>query len=186
MTVIPRHITSPVPIADGGTGETSAPDAIEALGVGPTDSPTFVAINLGDTNLSDYKEGTFAPTVTLVGGTGNTVPQYTTNTGRYTRIGNRVFFNIELADDGGDEGAGTGQIRIALPIQSSASQPADVCFGHVFNNTSDFANVKGYIGPSSTTIRLSYASSLTSNASITGDLQNNATRFIRIGGSYEV
>jgi hypothetical protein len=62
--------------------------------------------------------------MTLVGGAGNTVPVYSTNTGRYTRVGNTIFVNVYLTGDGGAEGAGTGQINIALPITASASFPA--------------------------------------------------------------
>jgi hypothetical protein len=76
------------------------------------------------TNPLVYIENTWTPVVTLVGGAGNTVPVYTTNDGRYTRIGNRVFYDIYLTGDGGAEGAGTGQIYVSLPIAASASQRA--------------------------------------------------------------
>lgn len=69
---------------------------------------------------------TYAPTVTLVGGTGNTVPVYSSNLGRYLRMGNLVYVDINLSGDGGDEGAGTGQLNIALPVQAGASINGDV------------------------------------------------------------
>lgn len=68
-----------------------------------------------------YEEGTFTPTVTLVGGAGNTVPVYSTNTGRYIRNGNQVSVEILLTGDGGAEGAGTGVINVALPFTANAT-----------------------------------------------------------------
>jgi len=143
------------------------------------------SINLGDTVLSDYKESTFAPTVTLVGGAGNTVPVYTTNTGRYTRIGNRVFVDIELTGDGGAEGAGTGAFNIALPITvfASAANKLIQC-GHVSNGASIYG-ILGYITVSATTVELYYING-TALTGVTGALQNDASRLVRLSFWYEV
>ena len=48
---------SPLPISEGGTGKNTAANAIENLGVGATDTPTFAGINLGDENLNNYELG---------------------------------------------------------------------------------------------------------------------------------
>lgn len=58
------------------------------LGVGTADTPTFAAINLGDTNLSDYAESTWTPVVADAASGGNTATG--TFTGVYTRIGREV------------------------------------------------------------------------------------------------
>ena len=136
--------------------------------------------------VGTYLESTFTPTVTLVGGAGNTVPVYSTNTGRYTRVGNKVFVNILLSGDGGAEGAGTGQLTIALPISSSASQAAiDVPAGIGLNNATS-SQLYVTLAASSATMSLkSYATDGTF-AAYTGDSQNNATRSIGLSFSYEV
>lgn len=53
-------LVTPVSIANGGTGSTTAADAAEALGVGITDSPQFTGIELGhatDTTLTRPSAG---------------------------------------------------------------------------------------------------------------------------------
>jgi hypothetical protein len=68
------------------------------------------------TLFSDYEEGTFTPTIkgTTSAGTGT----YTTQTGRYTKIGDRVLFDIVLS---WSAHTGTGNMRIAgLPYTPQA------------------------------------------------------------------
>lgn len=129
---------------------------------------------------------TFTPTVTLVGGAANTVPQYSTNTGRYTQIGNRVFVDIYLTGDGGNEGAGTGTLNIALPVASSASYPTSLIpCGYALNNVTE-SELYGQIGGGATTIALNYFNLISTTAAFTGAAQNNATRTIRLSFCYEV
>jgi len=187
MPIIPKNPSNiPVPVTEGGTGSTTAPNAAEALGVGATDTPTFAGVNLGDENLNDYDEGTFTPTVTLVGGAGNTVPEYTTNLGRYTRIGRMCFATIKLAGDGGDEGAGTGRMNIALPFTSANT-------GQTINQTQGYLANGGVtnvgiieISPSGNVLQLSYFDTITSFSQYLGSHQDNAGRFIILNFSYEV
>lgn len=162
-----------------GTGEARFGGLVRAIS----------GINLaasGQTTLTNYLESTFSPTVTLVGGAGNTVPQYSTNTGRYTRIGNRVFVDVYLTGDGGNEGAGTGQINIALPITASASHSAgEFLAGTILNNTNTNP-LTGVISGSATTIALSLFNAINTKITAKGQDQNNATRAIRLKFSYEV
>lgn len=140
----------------------------------------------GQTNLTNYLESTFTPTLTLVGGAGNTVPQYSTNTGRYTRIGNRVFVDAYLTGDGGNEGAGTGQINIALPITASASHSSgEFLAGTILNNTNTNL-LTGVISGGATTIALSLFNAINTEVTAKGQDQNNTTRAIRLKFSYEV
>ena len=70
----------------------------------------------GDT-LTMYDEGTFTPTV--VGTTTAGSATYSPQVGRYTRVGNRVLFSINLAWSGH---TGTGNMRISgLPFTSNSS-----------------------------------------------------------------
>jgi len=75
--------------------------------------------------------GSFVPTVTLVGGAGNTVPIYTNNIGRKITVGKIVFYDIFLSVDGGAEGAGTGVINIALDntIGTNQADSPQMCGG---------------------------------------------------------
>lgn len=152
-------------------------------------------------NISmDYTATTFAPTVTLVGGTGNVVPTFTTNEGRYTKIGRIVFVDVYLyADyDYGDAtglGAGTGRINIALPIQASASHAPMNCpaGSYYVNNKAPSPSpaerpIYGAIDPSGSAIQLAVRSSSTTNIpDLTGDSFSNApARRIRLKFFYEI
>ena len=133
-----------------------------------------------------YIEGTFSPTVTLVGGAGNTVPVYSTNTGRYTRIGNRVFVDIYLTGDGGNEGASTGAFTVAIPIASSASHPTSYFPVGFFANAAAEDPLWGQIVAGASVIDFAYEDVLNNFLAMTGAEQNNATRTVRLKFSYEV
>lgn len=128
----------------------------------------------------------FTPTVTLTGGVGNTVPVYSTNSGRYTRIGSRVFVDVYLSGDGGAEGAGTGTINVALPIAASASFQGDTIPGGSARNGAAEYNLQVDIEPSATTALLTYFDTATNRSTFTGALQNDTLRFIRLSFNYEV
>jgi hypothetical protein len=133
------------------------------------------------------RSGTFTPAVSLVGGAGNTVPVYSTNIGRYTRVGNRVWVDIHLSGDGGAEGAGSGVINIALPFVTSASFPLDTFpAGIMRNGTSEYQIYCEIQSAPSTTVRLNYIDAISNMLVTQGALQNNAIRFIRLQFSYEV
>ena len=74
--------------------------------------------------LNWYEEGTWTPTA--AGGTTAGTATYSIQVGRYTRIGNRVFFSCRIEYTGG---TGTGVMRInGLPFTSaSISDYLDVC-----------------------------------------------------------
>jgi hypothetical protein len=138
------------------------------------------------TNPLVYIENTWTPVVTLVGGAGNTVPVYTTNDGRYTRIGNRVFYDIYLTGDGGAEGAGTGQIFISLPIAANANYGQGyVPVGRSTNGSAVYLLFGRIVGGESD-LRLGYLDSIGTANNFTGANQNNTTRAIRVHGCYEV
>lgn len=140
----------------------------------------------GQSTLSNYTESTFTPTVTLVGGAGNTVPVYSTNTGRYTRIGNRVFVDVYLTGDGGAEGAGTGVFNVALPITAGVSHPTSYfpCGFAINGATND--EIWGQIPASNTTIAVAYFNTISTLVDFTGADQNNTTRTLRLKFSYEL
>lgn len=129
----------------------------------------------------------YTPTVTLVGGANNTVPVYSTNYGRWCRIGNLVHVAVRLSGDGGNEGAGTGRINVALPVAASANgNSAEIAGGgYTQNTTNNWANYVS-ISASASTAQLAHSTSATAIAVTTGDDQNNASRTIRLHFWYEV
>jgi hypothetical protein len=85
--------------------------------------------------LDRYEIGTFSPTYTFGGG--NTGLTYTTQIGRYTRIGDTVYIAVSLTVN--SNGSSTGSAVLAgLPFASSASQPGGFAIGEEQSIT--FAN----------------------------------------------
>lgn len=89
--------------------------------------------SLSDTGIEYYAEGTFSPTVagSTTGGTGT----YTTQYGKYTRIGNIVHFTLSVA---WSAHTGAGYILInGLPFAASAdsSQPINAAISSVSAGT---------------------------------------------------
>lgn len=140
----------------------------------------------GQSTLSNYTEGTFTPTVTLVGGAGNTVPVYSTNTGRYTQTGRIVYVDVYLTGDGGAEGAGTGVFNVALPVTASASNPTSYFPCGIFVNGTAEDPVWGQITAGGTTISLVYEDVLNNLLDMTGAEQSSTTRTVRLKFFYEV
>lgn len=169
-----RAAGTDVPITDGGTGASTL--------------PTGVLIGAGTgaiTALTNTPWATFAPTVTLVGGAGNTAPVYSTNTGRYRQIGDLVFVDIYLTGDGGAEGAGTGTFNIALPVTAGASTPTEITpMGFMVNGATSY-NTFGQIAPSATTVLLVLQTLVTTFGTMTGADQNSTTRTVRLKFFYE-
>lgn len=131
---------------------------------------------------------TYSPTVTLAGA-GN-VPVYVTNSGQYLTVGKIVFVTIYLAGDGGTDGSGSTQLRIALPVTASANNTAGyVSMGAgadaAFPGTGNF-HILGRIGGSSTYVELALFSGATTTAYMTGGDQTSASRYIRLNFFYQI
>lgn len=180
----------PQSIGSAGTGY----DILQSNGAGSnpswTSTPTLGSVLLGgpgstQTALNYYKEGTFTPTVSLVGGAGNTTPVYTTNSGRYTRIGNKVNIVVALDGDGGAEGAGTGAISIDLPFTVSASQKGTLVIAGYFKNVTQYVCYV-LVGASGTIATVYIQETATSVVVATGDHQNQSDRTISLDFWYEI
>jgi len=152
-----------------------------------TATPTLTSINLGGSTLSNYLVSTWTPIVTLVGGAGNTVPVYTTNTGVYTRIGNVVYVDILLSGDGGAEGAGTGQITISLPIAASAlNSGAGIGVSGAGLNSTSRQQLFPSISSGASTASIFYWSAINTYVPLTGADQNNTARSLALHFFYFV
>jgi hypothetical protein len=101
-----------------------------ANGTGITFPATQSASSDANT-LDDYEEGTFTPTV--VGSSTAGTATYSNQIGRYTKIGNRVLFNIRVTYT---SGTGTGNLRVAnLPFAVNASAANGAVSTYVINIT---------------------------------------------------
>jgi hypothetical protein len=74
-------------------------------------------------HLDDYEEGTWTPSITQ----GITSPTYTTNTGKYTKVGNVVYFAIRVLVSSGT--ANSSQIQMSLPFTSASFPRGSASFG---------------------------------------------------------
>ena len=83
--------------------------------------------------LDDYEEGTFTPVI--IGSTTTGTATYSSQNGKYTKVGNRVFWEIYIDWTGG---TGTGNLRVSgLPFTISialATYPA-ASIAYVYNVT---------------------------------------------------
>jgi len=130
---------------------------------------------------------TFAPTVTLVGGAGNTVPVYSTNLGRYQKRGTTVFVDVYLTGDGGDEGAGTGVINIALPVTAGSNVNGNGAgiTGYVLNGADNMI-CNGTIAQSADVMSLKVWTSIKVFGDLTGADQDDNARTIHLHFWHEV
>jgi|TARA_R110000850_G_scaffold276498_2_gene418736 hypothetical protein len=133
------NVTAAGALMDSEMTDIAAVKAINQ-GVATTDSPTFVnltatsGINLGGTaaanKLDDYEEGTFTPTI--FGSTTTGTPSYSSQVGDYTKIGDRVLFNILVQLSSGANTLG-GDVKIGgLPF-TAGSQSSPCSIGQAAN-----------------------------------------------------
>ena len=114
-------------LSNDGTLELHSENLKVAAGKGIDFSNSSNATGMTSELLNDYEEGTFTPTVTSVGGTGIVYTPNASDSGRYTKIGRSVFFQVRLA------GTYTGSfsyIRVALPFAATNSNPDGVVSGY--------------------------------------------------------
>lgn len=128
--------------------------------------------------LDDYEEGTFVPTVigTTTAGTGT----YTAQVGRYTKVGNRVYFTISII---WTAHTGTGNIQIgSLPFTpiTITNYPTALSFGASNLTYSD--QVFAYVNSGLPTIAISTFST----GSALTPLAMDTAASIYVSGHYEV
>ena len=135
---------------DDGLPDLTMPFAIRSVmaAMAPGASPTFSAVNLGDTALSDYKESTFTAVLSDAASSGNDSP--TGGTANYTRIGRMVWCSVRFLNiDTTGMTAGNDLYCTGLPFAVNA-----VSFGSasVFASQLTFTGQLG-IALSGTTLR---------------------------------
>jgi len=90
--------------------------------------------------LNDYEEGTFVPNIA------GTTPTYTTQIGRYTKIGNRVLFTIRLTIN--NAGNGSDSVIYGLPFANTSTAPCPTVVGYFANLKTNAAFLTGYVDQS--------------------------------------
>jgi hypothetical protein len=178
-------------LAAAVTGETGSGALVFAT------SPTLItptlgvasatSINFGGGALANYIPWTsYTPTVTSSVG-GDTIPVYTTNSALYSRIGDTVFIQVFLTGDGGAEGNGSGDLRIALPVAVGASDLGILRGNGIRLNNATYYTILANPVVGQSYFRLFYIDPATNTQNVvTPTLQNNATRTIQISFFYRV
>lgn len=118
------------------------------------DAVKFPATQVASSNvntLDDYEEGTWTPAFTPASGSGIT---YSTQVGRYTKIGNFVFAQAHLILS--SLGTASGTISITLPFSSAnvSSMYSTVQLSYWAVTTTSINNAGGYVAPNSTTLQI--------------------------------
>lgn len=168
--------TGAVPIEQGGTATTSLPTGF-LIGAGTG------AI----TALTNVPWANYTATLTLVGGAGNTVPVYASTVSRYSQVDKRVLVHCRFNGDGGDEGAGTGKLTMALPVNAGANWKGGALLIGTFINgsSSTVTPIWGSISANGSTISFNKFTAYNTIADMTGADQNNTTRTIDVAFWYE-
>lgn len=121
-----------------GTGDPedlTATQARTVLGLATTDSPTFLALTLTNgqivfpatqvpsanaNTLDDYEEGTWTPTLTFAT-PGDLSVVYSARVGAYTKVGNRIFFDVFVASSTFTHTTASGNLMITgIPFTVAA------------------------------------------------------------------
>lgn len=105
------------------TGNITATASVAVGGATPTAGagvafPATQSASANVNTLDDYEEGTFTPGVSFGGGT--TGITYTSQIGNYTKIGNRVFFQLRVQLSAKGSSSGSALIT-GLPFTSEAT-----------------------------------------------------------------
>jgi hypothetical protein len=135
--------------------------------------------------LDDYEEGTWTPAITgaSVSGTGQT---YTTQQGRYTKIGNIVYVNLLI--DASSIGTASGSMRVSLPYTAAdtagSQQALSIAQVNSLNLSAGYSWITGLVIDNSSYLQIqSHGDAV---GSISMDIADfGGTLFLCVSGSYE-
>jgi hypothetical protein len=154
------------------------------LTVGQIKFPPSQSASADANTLDDYEEGTFTPTLTFGGNSVGTT--YTTQVGAYTKIGNRVFFDLNIILS--NKGSSTGLAAVGgLPFSSSATDPSS--FPSLILDQVDLNVAGGFHSPGGdtdgATIILYEQGDNVNSANLTNADFGNTSR-VNVSGAYRV
>ncbi len=145
---------------------------------------SFTSVTLGaGTVLANYVEGTFTPTLISTGGGS---PTYGVQVGFYTRIGNRVLFNLKLTISALNTlAAGTLNIG-GMPVTSNATANNAPVLAVQANNLGATAvtTITCSVVTNSTTLALGKYAAGSNSALTQGDI--TGTAIFNVAGHYQV
>jgi hypothetical protein len=145
----------------------------EKIRIIPTGGITFNGDTAAANALDDYEEGTFTPTI--AGSTTAGTATYTTQVGRYTKIGRQVSCQIDL---GYNSGTGTGDLTVTgLPFADTTSANPAATIGYLDGITLTALNyAMAYLA--STTTRIDFVQIPTGGGALTSVAYDAAGRII--------
>lgn len=175
--------TEVVPVVQSGTTKKATIDQILAPASGK--GIDFSAAG-GDT-LKMYDEGTFTPTI--AGDSTAGTQTYVVQVGRYTRIGNRVYFNIRIVLSAKDAATAGSLIVAGLPFTSNntSSNFHAVAVSNIgfITMTALYTQITAHIEPNLTYISLGQVGSNNAFSYLQASAFAANTR-IALSGHYEV
>lgn len=143
-------VTGVLPTANGGTSVDIASAALP-LGSGQITFPATQNPSSDANTLDDYEEGSWTP---VIGGAGGTTGQtYTTQTGRYIKIGKNLtlWFRAVLSN----KGTITGNLEIqGLPFASANITTQTPVCPIQWTTTTLYALVQGIMSPNTSVIQI--------------------------------
>lgn len=102
------------------SGNTTTGNSTGGISVSPNANPSSVSSNINN-GIAYYSSSTWTPVA--IGSTSAGVGTYTAQAGKYTKIGDIVFYDFQLA---WSSHTGTGDLQITgLPITASPTEPQD-------------------------------------------------------------
>jgi hypothetical protein len=128
--------------------------------------------------LDDYEEGTFTPTIigTTTAGTGT----YSSQVGRYTKIGNRVYFSVAIT---WSAHTGTGNMKISgLPFTSVNTASGFNFLAVGANNLTYTSQLTAFVDVNATTASMATFASAGALTSLAID----TAATVYVSGHYEV
>ena len=139
--------------------------------------------------LDDYEEGTWTPAFTAESGSFGSIT-YSRRFGRYTKVGNRLYYQLELRTSAVTIGTASGNLFISgLPFTSNGGAGRSTgAVGYALSWGGDVP-LSCMLSPSSTSINLFSRGSVSGNDQATQCSHlstGGSNNFIVITGSYEV
>jgi hypothetical protein len=126
--------------------------------------------------LNWYEEGTFTPTLS-----GATTTTYTTQTGRYTRVGRLVTFQCELQINSVGNGSTTTFVLGTLP---NAGHFSTVSVGFFSSIATAVSSLFGYVNSGANSVTLN-STTIAATSSGSSAIFGNSARII-VSGQYSV
>jgi len=133
---------------------------------------------LTNSTLNDYETGTWTPTV---GGTAT----YTIQNGTYTKIGNRVYFSLDVQINSIGSGSTTSITNLPFTIANVAGAGGGVSVGYYVSLASSITTLYANLNTNTTQIVFGYSSSNgTGQSAYPGAVFGNSARII-CNGHYQ-